>query len=171
MTSASASPFALRLPAGCVLARCCAACCAGAAGAAPARSLRFEQLSVEHGLAQESILAIVQDGDGFMWFGSQTGLSRFDGYRVTTYRNEVGNPRSLVNNWVRVLHVDRAGRLWIGTDGGLDRFDPATQTLHPFRAERAGQARQRQPPHPCAWSTTARTACGSPPPTACSTST
>ncbi|WLI90223.1 two-component regulator propeller domain-containing protein [Massilia sp. R2A-15] len=103
--------------------------CAAGAHAAPARSLRFEQLSVEHGLAQESILAIIQDGDGFMWFGSQSGLSRFDGYRVTTYRNEAGNPASLVNNWVRVLHIDSVGRLWIGTDGGLDRFDPETQTF------------------------------------------
>ena len=100
-----------------------------AQAAQPARSLRFEQLSVEDGLAQESILSMVQDGDGFMWFGSQTGLSRFDGYRVTTYRNEVGNPRSIVSNWVRVLHVDRAGRLWIGSDGGLERFDPATQSF------------------------------------------
>ena len=41
-------------------------CLAGGAGAAPARSLRFETLSVEHGLAQESVLAIAQDGDGFM---------------------------------------------------------------------------------------------------------
>jgi signal transduction histidine kinase/ligand-binding sensor domain-containing protein/CheY-like chemotaxis protein/HPt (histidine-containing phosphotransfer) domain-containing protein len=112
------------------LALCCLL--AGGADAAPARSLRFEQLSVEHGLAQESILAIAQDGDGFMWFGSQTGLSRFDGYRVTTYRNEVGDPRSLVNNWVRVLYVDRSGRLWIGTDGGLDRFDPVTQSFTHF---------------------------------------
>jgi signal transduction histidine kinase/ligand-binding sensor domain-containing protein/DNA-binding response OmpR family regulator len=102
---------------------------AGAVAAQPARSLRFEQLSVEHGLAQESILSIVQDGDGFMWFGSQTGLSRFDGYRVTTYRNQVGNPRTMINSWVRVLHVDRAGRLWLGTDGGLDRFDPQTQSF------------------------------------------
>jgi signal transduction histidine kinase/ligand-binding sensor domain-containing protein/DNA-binding response OmpR family regulator/HPt (histidine-containing phosphotransfer) domain-containing protein len=108
---------------------------AGAVCAAPARSLRFEQLSVEDGLAQESILSIVQDADGFMWFGSQTGLSRFDGYRVTTYRNEVGNSRSLVNNWVRVLHVDRTGRLWIGTDGGLDRFDPATQSFSHFQPD------------------------------------
>ena len=109
-------------------------CCLGVvAVAAPlARSLRFEQLSVDDGLAQESILSMVQDGDGFMWFGSQTGLSRFDGYRVTTYRNEPGNPRSMVNNWVRVLHVDRAGRLWIGTDGGLERFDPITRTFVHF---------------------------------------
>ncbi|HEX8610025.1 MAG TPA: two-component regulator propeller domain-containing protein [Telluria sp.] len=106
-------------------------CCLpfAASQAAPARTLRFEHLSVEQGLAQESVLAVAQDADGFMWFGSQAGLSRFDGYRVTTYRNVVGNPRSLVNNWVRVLHVDQAGRLWIGTDGGLDRFDPATQSF------------------------------------------
>jgi ligand-binding sensor domain-containing protein len=123
--------------AACWLLLCCLL--AGAAVAAPARSLRFEQLSVEHGLAQESILAIVQDGDGFMWFGSQTGLSRFDGYRVTTYRNEVGDPRSLANNWVRVLHVDRAGRLWIGTDGGLDRFDPVTQGFVHFQPNEPGK--------------------------------
>jgi signal transduction histidine kinase/ligand-binding sensor domain-containing protein/HPt (histidine-containing phosphotransfer) domain-containing protein len=119
------------------LALCCLL--AGGAGAAPARSLRFEQLSVEHGLAQESTLAIAQDGDGFMWFGSQTGLSRFDGYRVTTYRNEVGNPHSLVNNWVRVLHVDSSGRIWIGTDGGLDRFDPATRTFTHFLPNQLGK--------------------------------
>jgi signal transduction histidine kinase/ligand-binding sensor domain-containing protein/CheY-like chemotaxis protein/HPt (histidine-containing phosphotransfer) domain-containing protein len=111
-----------------------ALCCLFAAGAlaAPARTLRFEQLNVEQGLAQESVLAMVQDSDGFMWLGSQTGLSRFDGYRVTIYRNEVANPRSLANNWVRVLHVDRKGQLWIGTDGGLDRFDPATRSFIHF---------------------------------------
>ncbi|MEO7493606.1 MAG: two-component regulator propeller domain-containing protein, partial [Massilia sp.] len=92
--------------------------------ASPARTLRFDHLSVEHGLAQESVLDIVQDADGFMWFGSQTGLSRFDGYRVTVYRNEIGRSTSLANNWVRVLHVDRRGRLWVGTDGGLDLFEP-----------------------------------------------
>ncbi len=96
---------------------------------APARTLRFEHLSVDQGLAQESVLATVQDPDGFMWFGTQAGLSRFDGHRVTTFRNEVGNPRSLVNNWVKVLHIDLHGRMWIGTDGGLDRYDPATRTF------------------------------------------
>lgn len=107
-----------------------ALCCLpfAASQGAPARTLRFEHLSVEQGLAQESVLAVAQDAEGFMWFGSQAGLSRFDGYRVTTYRNVVSDSRSLVNNWVRVLHVDHSGRLWIGTDGGLDRYDPATQT-------------------------------------------
>jgi signal transduction histidine kinase/ligand-binding sensor domain-containing protein/CheY-like chemotaxis protein len=106
-----------------------AALVGGVVRAAPAPTLRFEQLSVEDGLAQESVLAIAQDRDGFMWFGTQTGVSRFDGYRFTNYRNLVGDARTLGNNWVRVLLVDRKGRLWLGTDGGLDRYEPSTQSF------------------------------------------
>ncbi|KQQ86900.1 histidine kinase [Massilia sp. Leaf139] len=112
-----------------------AACFGTPAWAAPAPTLRFEHLGVEDGLAQESVLAMAQDRDGFMWFGTQYGLSRFDGYRYVNYRNAVGRPETLGNNWVRVLHVDKYGRLWIGSDGGLDLFDPATQTFRHFLPE------------------------------------
>jgi signal transduction histidine kinase/ligand-binding sensor domain-containing protein/CheY-like chemotaxis protein len=101
--------------------------------AAPSPTLRFEHLSVDDGLAQESVLAIVQDPDGFMWFGTQSGLSRYDGYRFTNFRNVIGDPGTLVNNWVPVLYVDRKGRLWIGTDGGLDRYEPASGTFRHFQ--------------------------------------
>jgi signal transduction histidine kinase/ligand-binding sensor domain-containing protein/CheY-like chemotaxis protein len=104
----------------------------GTAFAAPTPTLRFERLSVDDGLAQESVLAIVQDQDGFMWFGTQSGLSRYDGYRFTNFRNVVGDPKSLVNNWVRVLHVDRKGRLWIGTDGGLALYRPESASFSSF---------------------------------------
>jgi signal transduction histidine kinase/ligand-binding sensor domain-containing protein/DNA-binding response OmpR family regulator len=103
--------------------------CGPAALATPTPTLRFEHLSVEEGLSQESVLAIVQDQDGFMWFGTQSGLSRYDGYRFTNFRNVVGDRKTLANNWVRVLYADRKGRLWIGTDGGLDRYEPATGTF------------------------------------------
>jgi signal transduction histidine kinase/ligand-binding sensor domain-containing protein/CheY-like chemotaxis protein/HPt (histidine-containing phosphotransfer) domain-containing protein len=102
------------------------------AWAAPPASLRFERLSVDDGLAQESVLSVVQDPDGFMWFGTQSGLSRYDGYRFTTYRNVVNDRRTLANNYVRVLYVDRKGRLWIGTEGGLDRYEPVSGTFTHF---------------------------------------
>jgi signal transduction histidine kinase/ligand-binding sensor domain-containing protein/CheY-like chemotaxis protein/HPt (histidine-containing phosphotransfer) domain-containing protein len=102
---------------------------------APRPTLRFEHLSVAEGMAQESVLAVVQDRDGFMWFGTQNGLSRFDGYRVINYRAVPGKPRALSNNWVRVLHLDRHGRLWLGTDGGLNLFDPITQSFTLFTPE------------------------------------
>ncbi|MES2317511.1 MAG: two-component regulator propeller domain-containing protein [Pseudomonadota bacterium] len=103
---------------------CCLLCAHSVA--APPRTLRFEHLSVEQGLPQESVLAVVQDSEGFMWFGTQGGLSRFDGYRMSTFRNNANDPHSLAHNWVKVLHVDGQGRLWVGTDGGLDRYDPAS---------------------------------------------
>ena len=108
------------------------------AAAAPAPTLRFDQLSVEHGLAQESVLAIAQDRQGYMWFGSQSGLSRYDGYRMVVYKNIEGDKTSLADNWVGELHVDSQGQLWIGTDNGLDRFDAASQTfIHYVPAEKS----------------------------------
>ncbi|QYF94021.1 response regulator [Massilia sp. PAMC28688] len=127
-----------------LLLLCCLPLLATAGG--PARTLRFEHLSVDQGLAQESVLAVVQDADGFMWFGTQGGLSRFDGYGFRNFRNLPADPRSLVNNWVRVLHVDRRGRMWIGTDGGLDLYHPLTQTFthySPSQRERRGNGARR----------------------------
>jgi ligand-binding sensor domain-containing protein/signal transduction histidine kinase len=112
----------LRSLLGCLLA---AACCA-AMGAAP-RSLRFDRLSSEQGLSQESVLNILQDRQGFMWFGTQAGLNRYDGYRITVFRNEPQDSGSIVDNYVTASYEDAQGRLWFGTKGGLSRFDPVTQ--------------------------------------------
>jgi signal transduction histidine kinase/ligand-binding sensor domain-containing protein/CheY-like chemotaxis protein len=106
---------------------------------APPRTLRFEQLSVEHGLAQETVLAIAQDKQGFIWLGTQAGLTRFDGYRTINYKSAVSDPYSLADNWVRVLHLDRAGQLWVGTDGGLDRYDSASKTFTHFLPHESAQ--------------------------------
>jgi diguanylate cyclase (GGDEF)-like protein len=72
--------------------------------------------SVEQGLPQISALAIAQDGDGYLWVGTQAGLARFDGNRFTTYRAPAAG---LPGNWVQRLLRDRAGRLWVGTYKGL----------------------------------------------------
>ncbi|CAN7436900.1 two-component regulator propeller domain-containing protein [Massilia sp. LjRoot122] len=95
---------------------------AGCASAAP-RSLRFERMSIEQGLSQQSVLTILQDRRGFMWFGTQAGLNRFDGYRVTVFRNDPNNPDSIPDNYVMASYEDEQGRLWFGTKGGLTRFD------------------------------------------------
>jgi ligand-binding sensor domain-containing protein/signal transduction histidine kinase len=125
---------------GCVLA---AACCA-AFGAAP-RSLRFDRLSIEQGLSQESVLNILQDREGFMWFGTQAGLNRFDGYRMTVFRNDPQDAGSIVDNFVTASFEDAQGRLWFGTKGGLSRFDGATQRFVRYLPDdaRPGVARNR----------------------------
>jgi ligand-binding sensor domain-containing protein/signal transduction histidine kinase len=92
-------------------------------------SLRFDRLGVEQGLTQESVTEVLQDRHGYLWIGTQAGLNRYDGYRVTGFKNNPSDTRSLVDNYVQALHEDRHGQLWIGTKGGLDRFDRATQTF------------------------------------------
>jgi ligand-binding sensor domain-containing protein/signal transduction histidine kinase len=112
----------LRMVCGLLLAGLCSV-----ALASGPRSLRFERIGLDEGLSQESVLAILQDRDGFMWFGTQAGLNRFDGYRNQVFRNDPSDPSSLADNYVQAAYEDGQGRLWFGTRGGLARFDPATR--------------------------------------------
>jgi two-component system sensor histidine kinase ChiS len=86
-------------------------------------SLKFEHLSLEEGLSQSTVYAILQDSKGFMWFGTQDGLNRYDGYQFTIYRHNPSDPNSLSHNEVYVIYEDRHHNLWIGTGGGLNHFD------------------------------------------------
>jgi ligand-binding sensor domain-containing protein len=63
----------------------------------------------------------VQDARGFIWFGTQDGLDRFDGYAFVSYKHDPADPRSLASSWSTALLEDRAGRLWVGTRGGLQQ--------------------------------------------------
>ncbi len=78
----------------------------------------FARLSSAEGLSPGAILAIVQDARGFMWFGTEDGLDRFDGYDLRRFIHDPGDADSLPVNWVAALARDSTGRLWIGSDGG-----------------------------------------------------
>jgi diguanylate cyclase (GGDEF)-like protein len=68
------------------------------------------------GLPQNSIHALIQTRDGYLWLGTQEGLVRFDGVQFTVF--DRANSRWLRNNYVQTLMEDRSGGLWIGTNGG-----------------------------------------------------
>jgi diguanylate cyclase (GGDEF)-like protein len=94
------------------------------------RNIQFNSLSVSDGLAQVAVNAIVQDHLGYIWFGTQEGLSRYNGYRFENYSHDSDDPNSLSNEWIWSVLEDRNGRLWVGTDGGgLNRYDQATGTF------------------------------------------
>jgi ligand-binding sensor domain-containing protein/signal transduction histidine kinase len=95
--------------------------------------IRFQRLSAGTGLSQTRVAWVVQDKVGFMWFGTQYGLNRYDGYKTKVFKHEPGRPDSLSCVYVRGLFVDRAGTLWVGCDRFLDRFDPATETFKHYR--------------------------------------
>lgn len=102
---------------------------AGSPAQAQSASLRFEMLSVEDGLSQSSVRAIFQDQRGFMWFGTDDGLNKYDGYNFTIYNHDPEEPTSLADNLITTIYQDSLGRMWIGTASGLDRFEPETETF------------------------------------------
>lgn len=86
-------------------------------------SIRFQHLTVNDGLSHNSVYAILQDSQGFMWFGTYVGLTRYDGYSMKVYKHDPEDPHSLSHNAVIALYEDADGNLWIGTNEGLNRYD------------------------------------------------
>ena len=95
--------------------------------------IRFRRLSAGTDLSQTRVAWIVQDKVGFIWFGTQYGLNRYDGYKSKVFKHEPGRPESLSCVYVRSLFVDHTGTLWVGCDRFLDRFEPATETFKHYR--------------------------------------
>ena len=76
---------------------------------------------------------ILQDRNGFMWFGTFGGLYKYDGYKFEVFTHDPGDTTSVSNSWVDILYEDREGTLWIGTvGGGLNRFNRETNTFTRF---------------------------------------
>ena len=106
----------------------------------PPEIIRFSHLTSENGLTQNYISAILHDSDGFMWFGSQGGLNKFDGYEFTTYQKDPGNPNSLRGNYIRHIYEDSQNNLWIAVRaGGLSRYDREKDEFHHFYESPEGE--------------------------------
>jgi len=95
-------------------------------GFAQIPATNFRHISYEQGLSNTTILCIMQDSRGFMWFGTRDGLNRYDGTTVTVYKNNPYQSSSLRDNFVRCIYEGSAHKLWIGTSYGLASFDPQT---------------------------------------------
>jgi len=96
---------------------------------APGSMVRFEHLTVQDGLSDNSGQAVFQDSRGFLWIGTKNGLNRYDGYTFTVFKYDAETPSSVSNNNILTIEEDGDGFLWIGTFDGLNRFDPATETF------------------------------------------
>jgi PAS domain S-box-containing protein len=97
-------------------------------------TVKFKKITTKDGLSQSSVLCILQDSEGYMWFGTEDGLNRYDGYDFIIYRPESDNPCSLSSNRIFALYEDHRGTLWIGTNGGgLNRFERETGRFYHYR--------------------------------------
>lgn len=97
----------------------------------------FRHYSSSHGLSHDKVLSIIQDRQGFMWFGTVEGLNRFDGYTFTSYYHKNGDSTSLCDNTAISMLEDRHGDLWIGTTGGISRYNRATNNFTSYVPDRS----------------------------------
>jgi signal transduction histidine kinase/ligand-binding sensor domain-containing protein len=96
-------------------------------------SIRFDTLSVENGLSQSTVHVILQDTQGLLWFGTDDGLNKYDGYNFTLYKHDAENPTSLAENIINTIFQDSHGELWIGTTAGLDHFNRQKETFDHYQ--------------------------------------
>jgi ligand-binding sensor domain-containing protein len=92
---------------------------------AQSRSYVYQHLDRESGLASSIVLAILQDQYGYMWFGTDNGLQRYDGRQFIHYRHDWQNPQSLASDLVEALLQDKQGTIWIASPTSITRYSPA----------------------------------------------
>lgn len=83
-------------------------------------SYSFDNYSNRDGLSQATINCILQDSEGFMWFGTQAGINKFDGYSFSSIQYNAKGKISLTDNWVLCMAEDKEGNIWVGTKNGLN---------------------------------------------------
>ena len=94
--------------------------------------IHFRHLTVKDGLSQGTVITIFQDNQGFMWFGTQDGLNRYDGYSFRVFKHDPSDSTTVNDNFIVLIAEDTAGSLWVGTREHpelLSRFDAATESF------------------------------------------
>ncbi|MBC7848259.1 MAG: response regulator [Chitinophagaceae bacterium] len=99
-------------------------------------NIKFEHIGQNDGLSNGYVPALLQDRLGFMWFGTQDGLNKYDGYKFTLYKNDPANPATVGGNFITDLLEDFNGDIWIATwGGGLSKFNPSTEKFITYRKD------------------------------------
>lgn len=97
-------------------------------------NLKFNRITTKEGISQGYVTCAFQDSRGFMWFGTQDGLNRYDGYNFKIYRHSPNDSTSLSENWIWNIYEDKQGYIWCGTfGGGACRFDREKEEFKTFR--------------------------------------
>lgn len=91
------------------------------------QNIEFSSLNNRDGLSNSQVNAILKDKTGYVWFGTQSGLNRFDGFRMKTFLYSATNQTSLANNYVDELQEDNEGKIWVHTSVGYCVYDPTTE--------------------------------------------
>lgn len=98
------------------------------------QSIKFKHLSADDGLSQNTIHTIIQDDLGFIWFGTNDGLNRYDGLNFKQFKNDKNDSLSISNNEITCSYLDSRGVLWFGTSGGgLNKYNYVDETFTRYK--------------------------------------
>jgi ligand-binding sensor domain-containing protein/signal transduction histidine kinase len=104
------------------------------------QNLKFSHLTTLDGLSQSNVLCFLQGSRGFMWFGTEDGLNRYDGYNLTVYKNDPSKKTSLGYNYITDITEDNNSDLWIATiQQGLDKYDHQKDEFIHYRHDSTNQ--------------------------------
>lgn len=99
-------------------------------------SIFFNRLTTAQGLSNNTVNSLLQDRSGLLWFATDDGLNRFDGYEFKVFRHVAGNANSPADNSISTLYEDRSGKIWIGTkSGAVNCYDPTTETFQKWEIQ------------------------------------
>ncbi len=114
---------------------------------ADVRNFRFQHVNGEHGLAQNTVSALLQDRDGYVWVGTQGGLHRYDGQDYRLFVQASDDPASLPDNFITALAEGEPGTLWVGTNSAyvaeLDLASGHFRRLLPADLDHPGEPGKR----------------------------
>ncbi len=97
------------------------------------QKLKFSRLTSEDGLSQSSVNCVIEDDAGYIWFGTQDGLNRYDGYKFTVYRNTPGDPTTINDKYIRCLLLGKNNELWVGSNKGLNKYNKLKDAWESYR--------------------------------------
>lgn len=96
---------------------------------AASHNYMFKHLEVKDGLSNNQVNAIYKDSNGFMWFGTASGLNRYDGYDMRIYRSQKDDEKSLPDSYIEDIQEDMSGNLWIRTVAGYAIYNSVSDVF------------------------------------------
>jgi len=88
---------------------------------------QFSHLNINNGLSHNNVTCIFKDNQGFMWFGTLSGLNRYDGYKFKIFKHAVSDTTSLDDDYIVSISEGPESKLWIETRNGFNIYDPAAE--------------------------------------------
>src|SRR6476661_5368789 len=102
-------------------------------------SFKFEYLNAADGLSHNKVQCILQDKQGYIWFGTFNGLNRYDGYTFKVFKNIPEDSSTIANNDIICLCQDKEGLIWVGTaTSSFSSYNPRTETFKNYSVPSKG---------------------------------